>query len=230
MYAGSRYAKNCHPSEFMTINGYTTSSSEINYIIKSQGLSAFEILRIDINCDGLLPHDYETLFLQTLNCAASNLWFNKHNNSGISFGTTEFKNSMIEKYNITNAMDSIEFRNKIKETTLKNHGVEYSLSSEKIQNKSKKTLNKIYGFDNVSKSPIIKQQKRETTLKNYGVEIPLKSPEIKEKQQNTMTEKYGVKFTSQIKILCPHCNRLIGKNTIKKYHLDNCKFKDSCRY
>lgn len=32
MYAGSRYAKNCHPSEFMTVNGYTTSSSEINYI------------------------------------------------------------------------------------------------------------------------------------------------------------------------------------------------------
>lgn len=47
MYAGSRWAKRCHPSELLQPSGYTTSSEKINNIISEHGLSIFEIIRID---------------------------------------------------------------------------------------------------------------------------------------------------------------------------------------
>lgn len=82
MYAGSKWTKNCHPNSFMKSDGYTTSSPTINSIIEYEGLTSFEILRIDTNLDGVSAYDYETIFLKTNNCAKSLNWFNKHNNNG----------------------------------------------------------------------------------------------------------------------------------------------------
>jgi hypothetical protein len=81
MYAGCRYAKKCHPSELLQPDGYHTSSKIINNIIKSEGLVAFEILRIDTNLDGFAAYEYESAFLDIMKCATSDTWYNKTNNS-----------------------------------------------------------------------------------------------------------------------------------------------------
>jgi hypothetical protein len=45
-YAGIRYAKGRNPSEFMQPKGYKTSSSTISRIIQSEGLEAFNVIKI----------------------------------------------------------------------------------------------------------------------------------------------------------------------------------------
>jgi len=100
LYAGSKWECKCNPNTFMTKDGYTTSSPEINFLIKTKGLDTFEIIRIDTNCDGLHVKDYETLFLQTLDCAKLENWYNQHNNTGIQFGTKNFLNSMLNKHGV----------------------------------------------------------------------------------------------------------------------------------
>ena len=98
LYAGSRYASGCHPDEFMQPNGYQTSSNTIKSIIEQEGLLSFSILRIDTYCDNIHPYDYESLFLQHLDCAKSPNWYNGHNNDGISYRTEYYDAIMIKKY------------------------------------------------------------------------------------------------------------------------------------
>ena len=99
-YAGSRWMKNCHPSEFMKLDGYTTSSSYVNDIIKTEGIGAFNILEV-IPMDN--PYEYETRFLQENSCASSECWINLHNNDNVPppYGSVEFKDIMMKKYGVT---------------------------------------------------------------------------------------------------------------------------------
>jgi len=120
----------------MQPNGYKTSSTKILEIIEQEGVDIFEVLRIDTNLDGLSAYDYESLFLQTIDCANSHDWYNGHNNSGISFGTQEFENSMLEKYNVINpsqidyVRDIISDNMKGRSKFLIEHGIHRFQSSE----------------------------------------------------------------------------------------------------
>lgn len=98
-YAGSRWAKGCSPLELLTENGYKTSSTTIHSIISKEGLDSFSILHI-IELDN--PYEYETKFLIENNCANSEIWFNKHNNENkpAPYGSSEFKQSLKEKYGV----------------------------------------------------------------------------------------------------------------------------------
>ena len=196
LYAGSRYAKNCHPDEFMQPNGYTTSSTIINSIIKSEGLESFEILRIDINCDGLHPHDYETAFLEINDCADLDNWFNKHNNNlYTSFGTENYKQSMLERYGYTTPQHIPEIKEKTKQTNLEKYGVEYPVLSVDVQKKIKQTNLEKYGVANPFESEEIQKRIQQTNLEKYGVDNPAKSENVKEKIKQTNLEKYGVECT-----------------------------------
>ena len=137
MYAGSRWAKGCHPDEFMQPNGYTTSSTIINSIINLEGLESFDILRIDNNLDGVPARDYETSFLQTIDCAKSLHWYNGHNNVGMSFGTEEFYDHMMLKYGCKHVSQIPESREACKQTNLERYGHEYGFQSHEIQEKYK---------------------------------------------------------------------------------------------
>jgi hypothetical protein len=226
LYAGSRWAKGCNPLEFMQLNGYTTSSTKINSIINLEGLDSFEILRIDTNCDGLHPRDYETLFLQCNDCASSDNWFNGHNNSmTMVFGTEIFKQkskeTCLQKYGYENPLQIPEIREKIKttnynlygymypqqspiirentkETCLGKYGYEYTLQVPEIREKSKQTMLNTYGVDNISKAPEIKQKKSDTCFRNYGVDNPSKSKKIKQKKIDTCLNHYGVDNISKV--------------------------------
>ena len=198
LYAGSKWAKGCNPDEFMQHNGYTTSSPTINSIIDQEGLDSFEILRIDTNCDGLHPYDYETLFLQCLDCASSPDWYNGHNNTGkMAFGLPEFdikaKETRLKKYgnkNYTNIEKSKQTRyeksdgkfhsnlslEKMKTTNQSRYDTDFPLQSPNIIEKSKKTLFDNYGVDHNSKIPEVKEKKKQTSMKNYGVEYTSQLP------------------------------------------------------
>ena len=129
MYAGSRWAKGCHPNELLRADGYLTSSDEIRSIITIEGTHSFEILRIDTNCDGIHPYDYESSFLQINKCARSDNWLNGHdNNSRMMFGETEFYK-------------------KAKTTWLKNYGVDHPSKSQKILEEKKEKCLEQYGWN-----------------------------------------------------------------------------------
>jgi len=98
-YAGSRWSKNCHPSEFMTKDGYTTSSTTVNDIIESEGLKSFRIVELTEMDD---PYTHETNFLVENDCAASDDWFNYHNNvtRPAPYGSPEYKKMMFDRYGV----------------------------------------------------------------------------------------------------------------------------------
>lgn len=78
-YAGCRYSKNCHPSEFW--ESYFTSSKTIKAIIADEGKLAFDVLEIiprPLN-DAL---EYETNFLNSVDAKSQMNWFNLHNGDG----------------------------------------------------------------------------------------------------------------------------------------------------
>lgn len=173
MYAGSRYAKGCHPDEFMQPNGYQTSSVTILNIIEKEGLSIFNILRIDTNCDDVSSLRYETSFLQCLNCAKSPYWYNGHNNDTLmAYGTEEFKLKSIE-------------------TCFKNFGVKYPMQSEKVREKSKITSIINYGCESHTQSYISKSRLKQSNLKKYGYENTFQVPEFKDKGKISKLKKYG---------------------------------------
>lgn len=99
LYCGAKWAIGSDPNRFMIEGGYTTSSRVINEIIKNETLSAFEILRIDTFCDDLHVYEYEKLFLQTLDCAKSENWFNKHNNNKTNQNQSDYTKKMVETRN-----------------------------------------------------------------------------------------------------------------------------------
>ena len=249
LYAGSKWAIGCHPNTFMVPGGYTTSSTIINSILKSQGLNAFEILRIDTNCDGLHVYEYETGFLTCNNCAQSDNWFNVHNNTGMAFGLPGFeeksKTSKLKKYGVEHAMHSKIIREKTKQTNIKKYGVEYTCLSPVVQEKSKQTFNLKYGVNNPFQAAEIKEQIKQSNIEKYGVEHTSQVPEFKEKQKQTNMERYGVTSTlanleirnkgkqtlleiygvdniSKVQVTCPHCFKIGGKNGMTSKHFDNC--------
>jgi ribosomal protein S26 len=168
MYAGAKWAKGCHPDEFMQVNGYTTSSPLINPIIEQEGLYSFEVLRIDTNLDGLSAYEYESLFLQTIDCANSDDWYNGHNNSGMAFGLPQFYE-------------------KSRETCLSNHEVHYPMQSADIRHKSSQSKLEKHGDANYNNY----NQTKTTNTEKYGVECVFQSEAIKQKSKQTKFEKYG---------------------------------------
>ena len=236
LYAGSKWAKGCHPNEFMQPNGYTTSSPTINEIIEQEGLNSFEIIRIDTNLDGLSAYNYESLFLQTIDCAGSIDWYNGHNNTGIlALGTISFTLSMMTKYGVTNANYSVYIQNARKENCNAKHGVDYYFQSEEFKNKSKETNIERYGVDHAAKLETTQYKRLETNLEKYGVEhimtldefkdkaintsmerfgfeYAMQSPKVKQKSVSTCLEKYGVEYALQ---------SLEVRNKSKQYYMDN---------
>lgn len=63
MYAGSRWAKGCHPDEFMQLNGYKTSSTKILEIIEQEGIDIFDVIKITTQFDNISAYEYESTFL-----------------------------------------------------------------------------------------------------------------------------------------------------------------------
>ena len=201
LYAGSRWAKGCNPQEFMQVGGYTTSSPTINHIIDTEGLNSFDILRIDTFCDNLHVYEYESRFLKTINCASSIEWFNRHNNSGMAFGVSEF-----------------EFTSN--QTLLKKWGVDHNSKIPEVKEKKIQKCLEKNGYKNISQVPEVKEKKKQTLLKKWGVDHISKIPEVKEKKIQQCLEKTGYEHVLQI----PEVKEKIRK---KRYENNSGKFRNT---
>lgn len=218
LYAGSKWAIGCHPDEFMHPNGYQTSSSTINTIIYQEGLKAFNVLRIDTYCDNIHPYEYETAFLRCLDCAKSPDWYNGHNNTRPpAYGTSEFTDLILSKYNVDKPHKIPNIRNKTISTNLTKYGVENPGQVELFKEKSKLTCLEKYGVEYSLQDLLVRQkgidthlakydvkqytnreQSKQTCLEKYGVANVSNIPEVRSKANNTNLEKYGATNASQV--------------------------------
>jgi hypothetical protein len=204
MYAGAKWAKGCHPDELMQVDGYTTSSPTINQIIEQEGLDSFEVLTIDTNLDGLSAYEYESLFLQTINCADSDDWYNGHNNSGMAFGLPRFyeksRETLMYRYGVIHPSQIHDFRDKVKSTCASLYGNENYNNIEQNKetcferygdwaiNVSRNKFCNDNGVDNVSQLPGISKKVADTKEERYGTS----TYNNREQCRSTCLERYGV--------------------------------------
>lgn len=204
LYAGSKYGKDANPDKFMIEGGYTTSCNLINSIIEISGISAFEVLLIDTYCDGFHPFDYETIFLQTLDCASNDMWINDHNNDWIDrtvrggFGTPNFELSMVEKYGVSNCSKLEKVKESKRLKSLKKYGTVNPAQSEEVKIKMTETCLEKYGTEFYFNSKEFKLKSISTNLEKYGTEYAMSNEEVKERWIKTFAAKYGVENPSQL--------------------------------
>jgi hypothetical protein len=213
-YAGSRWAKGCHPDEFMKVDGYCTSSPIVKGLIESDGLDAFKILTIERMDD---PYAYETEFLIQNNCADSDEWINRHNNTGMAFGSKEFtekaKATCINRYGVDHSTKMPAAQAKRKLTTLERYGVENPACSEVVKQKIKTTSLKKYGVDCNLKDPETQARIKATTLKKYGVECVFSIDVFRKKAIQTKLKRYGVPYVAGL----PEIKEKIVRTNIERY-------------
>lgn len=237
LYAGSKYASGCHPDEFMQPNGYQTSSPTINSIIEQEGLSSFIVLRIDTFCDNIFPYEYETLFLQTLNCAKSSDWYNAHNNDGIlpSYATEEFYQLMFNKHG--DRFYNNPSKNKI--TCLERYGVDHQskIDSSRIRSSiNATTLNQREDMvamlleRNTNNNPS-KLPKNRIKASNRFIEtnrIMLEQgnhPMQKQSNKDIASARMKITMSKLPLLICPHCGKAGKGSNMTRWHFDNCKLK-----
>lgn len=75
-YCGVRYAKGCHPRDFLSNTGYKTSSKIVKQLIAKYGIESFDVEWICTNFEGLTPLEYEAQFQIDNNCCESTAWLN----------------------------------------------------------------------------------------------------------------------------------------------------------
>ena len=102
------------------------------------------------------------------------------------------KSTNLKKYGVENVFENKDIQEKIKETNLEKYGVEKIVDSLEIKEKIKQTNLEKYNYVSPLSSPIIHQKRKSTNLKKYGVENVFENKDIQEKIKETNLEKYGV--------------------------------------
>ena len=128
---------------------------------------------------------------------------------------TKRDNTMLDRYGVKNAGQSVELRQKIKKTCNEKYGGE-GMASEKTRKKAIDTNIKKYGVANVFESQWCKDKMKISNIKKYGCEFSAQSDIVKDKRNHTFKNKYGVEFytkTNEYKIKAKLTNN-------KKYGVD----------
>lgn len=212
LYAGSRWAKGCHPDELLKPNGYITSSKSIRNIILKEGIDSFEIIRIDTCCDSLHPYDYESIFLEAHNCANSGNWFNYHNNNRPPpFGSDRFAHLMQNRYGVDNYFKSQEFKDNASEIYINAFGFDHPMHCADIRNRLFSTKMMRYGHRAYNNH----KQSVQTLLNTKGVINAGQLEHNRERQREV----------SRYLATCPHCGKSGQKIVMGRWHFDNCKSK-----
>jgi len=94
---------------------------------------------------------------------------------------TSIKNSGYE-YPMQNPVT----REKSKETNFKNTGYEYSIQNPETKEKSKQTYFEKTGYDHPSQNPVTRKKTKQTNLENSGYENPSQNPKTKKKKKETI--------------------------------------------
>jgi len=105
-------------------------------------------------------------------------------------GKSILRNSIEQKYGVTNISQLDHVKLKKQETCLANFGVNWPMQSEAVRQKSVDTVMTNYGHTNISKVPEIIEKIKDTHVSRYG-NYYMATAEGKERLQATCQEKYG---------------------------------------
>jgi hypothetical protein len=221
-YYGVRYANGCYPSELWIT--YFTSSKYVDEFIKKNGQpSVKQVRKIFSEGDASvkIAREYEHRVLRRLRVAKNEKWLNKTHNK-----------SLPPLYGKDNPATRLDIRNKISNTVTnkalrgsehprRKNPEKWAHQSELFSGRdnwwSKGQLNAMNDpkhraiFDAVMNSPETKANIKMAGIRRRG--IP--RPDVSDKLLGVPKEK----------ITCPHCGKVGGKNTMGRWHFDNCKYK-----
>jgi len=130
------------------------------------------------------------------------------------------KQTNLDRYGVENPFQSELVKNKSKQTNLDRYGVENPFQSELVKNKSKQTNLDRYGVEYISKSQEIKDKKRQTCIDKYGVANVGLIPSSIEKRKQTNLDRYGV-YNGSMKHYTTEQQLLVGNKSILKESLKN---------
>jgi hypothetical protein len=120
--------------------------------------------------------------------------------------------TLLERYGVTNAMQSPEVLARIEAENIKKYGVPYHLQREEVKAKTKQTLINKYGVDTPFASQEILKKAHNTTKDKYGGLMtharkgaydkydgknPFHVPEVQAKRSEAMVAKYGTEHALQ---------------------------------
>lgn len=141
-YYGSRYAKNCHPSDLWV--KYFTSSKTVKKLIEQDGKEAFFVEIRKVFDDKKSRVEWERKVLVRLGVPRNPNWFNRY--SGVSLTPDEMKVAMLQKYGVDHNAKLPESRAKFRATCMNRYGVDNPSKSpeviEKIAEKFNQSLSR----------------------------------------------------------------------------------------
>lgn len=142
-------------------------------------------------------------------------------------GGLKQKQTMIERYGVEHALQSMELQGRVKQTNLERYGVVHHWQSKKVREKQKQTNLERYGAENPFASKDVKEKIKQTMVKRYGVEHPVQSKSIRNRIKQTMVERYGVEHALQSKQL----KERQRETTLGRYgveHFNQSHFTQTC--
>jgi hypothetical protein len=198
-YGGAKWGKDADPSNFMTEDGYQTSSPTVWKLIESDGLDAFDVLEIVLEEELQIPFnnyrkvdEYEAWFLREHSCGTSMDWLNRVQHA--SYGSDEFYENMIASYGVQHAMQSPEIVERHKSSILNSYGVDNVFKLDWVQDKVDISMIERYGVRYPMQNVDLKNKIISTNNNRYGVDWPLQNLNIQEKSKKTLLEKTGYEF------------------------------------
>ena len=123
------------------------------------------------------------------------------------------------------AANSIEARQKAKETSLKHFGVEHPMKSSKVKDKIKETCLERYGVEYSLQSDQTREKSKQTCLEKYGVDHPWKSTQLRQKQIEEFCLQNNLIPLSELKLYMP--NNVLSKFKITPIEYKNKYFIDA---
>ena len=127
--------------------------------------------------------------------------YNKYCSSKCRHNSVELKNKVkqtnLERYGAKAPGMNQDIKNKVKQTNLERYGYESHNSSEKVKEKKKQVCLEKYGVENVSNTEFVKEKRKKTFLERFGKICLSKNNFIKEKVKQTNIKKFGYEYPSQ---------------------------------
>lgn len=104
------------------------------------------------------------------------------------------RKTFIEKYGVSSYTKTEDYKQKVKDISLKKYGAEHYTKTNSVKEKQKNTVLQKYGKSSFFETTLFKQKSKQTCLQKYGVEYATQSDVSKQKSIQTCLSNYGTKY------------------------------------
>lgn len=223
-YYGVRYAKNCDPSDLFVT--YFTSSKYVKNFIEKYGNPSIIVIRKTFTLEQITEaREWEHRVLRRIGVPKNQKFLNKTHNK-----------SRPALYGDDNPSKKPENREKIRLGTIKNTPRGENHPRVKYPEKYANAIEKSKGRDNWWSRGELNAMKNPEIIEKHlkSVKKGINHPYYKKTHSEIFGDKSDeyrkmisdmFKGIPKQKVKCPHCNKIGGKNTMGRWHFDNCKEK-----